>query len=118
MSLLRTIALTSLLSLSATAASAATTALDACVDLGDNAQISRAGAQFVVVKHDNEFYRVGFRQTCSDLTTTNKMEISGEQQANRLCPSGSVVKTARDTCEIGTVNKIDEEAYDRYRRRR
>ena len=116
MSPLRTIALVSLLSLSATAASAAT--LDSCVDLGDNPQVSRAGAQFVVVKHDAEFYRLGFRQTCSDLTTTNKMEISGEQQANRLCPSGSVVKTARDTCEVGSVDKIDEAAYDRYRRRR
>ncbi|KRB04378.1 hypothetical protein [Lysobacter sp. Root690] len=116
MSLLRTVTLTCLLSLSATAASAAT--LDSCVDLGDSSQISRAGAQFVVVKHDSEFYRVGFRQTCSDLTTTNKMEISSEQQANRLCPSGSVVKTARDTCDVGKVDKIDEAAYDRYRRQR
>ncbi|MEI2455199.1 hypothetical protein [Lysobacter firmicutimachus] len=118
MSLFRKIALTSLLCLSATAANAAQQKLDACIDLGSESQVARAGAQFVVVKHAEDYYRVGFRNTCADLSITNKMEISSEQQVNRLCPSGSVVKTQRDTCAVGAVDKIDQETYDRYRRRR
>ncbi|WP_031372293.1 DUF6491 family protein [Lysobacter antibioticus] len=107
-------ALAILLCLSATVAFA--DPIDACVDLGAEAQLSRVGEKAVLVKDADNYYRLNVRKGCYDLSFTPKLVVTAEKTKGRVCPSGTRVKTQRDFCDIESVEKIDETAYQSYRR--
>ncbi|MGO1002978.1 DUF6491 family protein [Lysobacter sp. CA196] len=116
MSPLSRTALATLLCLSATVAFA--DPIDACVDLGAEAQLSRVGEKAVLVKDADNYYRLNVRKGCYDLSFTPQLVVIAEKTKGRLCPSGTRVKTQRDYCDIESVEKIDETAFRGYRRAR
>ncbi|MGH8083622.1 MAG: hypothetical protein ACREP7_23805 [Lysobacter sp.] len=105
------IALAALLSFAASAAYA--DPIDACVDLSAKPKISRLGDKGVLVKDTDSYYRLNLR-SCYDLSFTQQFQIATEKQKDRLCPTGTRVRTNRDNCEVTQVEKIDEAAYRKY----
>ena len=94
------------------ASAAQNTPLVDCVDLGGNQEIVRGGAgQSFLVRDGDDHYLVGFRGECSSLATASKIEILTDGAANRLCASGTKVKTNRATCQVGKVETIDAEQF-------
>ena len=89
-------------------------ALADCVDLGGNQQIVRAGNgdQFFLKDGDNH-YRIGLGRGCGGLAVASRIELSTDGTVNRLCPSGSKVKTNREICPVNQVSTISAEEFKR-----
>ncbi|KAF1722731.1 hypothetical protein SAMN06296416_101615 [Pseudoxanthomonas wuyuanensis] len=90
------------------------TELAECVALGNHQQIVRAGSseQFYLKDGDNH-YRIGLGRGCGSLAIASKIELSTDGNANRLCPSGSKVKTNREICRVDQVTTISAEDFAR-----
>ncbi|WP_028917158.1 hypothetical protein [Pseudoxanthomonas sp. J35] len=96
----------------ANASAANGNALTDCVDLGGNQEIVRSGGtQNFLLRDGDEHYLVGFRGDCASLPTTSKLEIITAGTANRLCATGTIVKTKRENCQVGKVESIDAEQF-------
>ena len=83
-----------------------------CVTIGQDHQILRTGGpQSVLLKDGDSHYRVSLQNTCDSLAIASRIEIASEGQANRLCPTGSVLKTNRDSCRVSKVTTISAEEF-------
>ncbi|HJS34744.1 MAG TPA: hypothetical protein VJ766_04590 [Pseudoxanthomonas sp.] len=90
--------------------------VSACVSLGNNQEIVRAGNGEQFYLRDGEaHYRVGFRSSCDSITITPTVEISTNGEVGQLCPQGTKVKTKRDTCRVHSVEQITAEEFTRRR---
>lgn len=91
--------------------------LQECVELSAEHVVRRAGDRAVAIRDGDRYYRAEMRYACNDFGYSNKLEISTDKQAGRLCPQGSKLTTVRDYCAISQVEKIDEQAFKRYVKR-
>ncbi|MEL1264520.1 hypothetical protein [Pseudoxanthomonas putridarboris] len=99
-------------------AAAAGEAITDCVDLGNDQEIVRAaGGQQFFLRNGSDHYRVAFQQSCSSITTTSRIDISTEGQANRLCADDTRVQTNRDTCRVASVETISAEEFTKRKKR-
>jgi hypothetical protein len=93
-------------------------ALDACIDLDRSSQIAR-GYDSILLKHGEDRYRLRLQDGCSsDLRASPTLEVVAEQRKNRLCPSGTHIRTRRGDCAVAGIETIDADAFERYRRHR
>lgn len=94
-------------------------AITECVDLAQGNQIVRSGGgNHFLLKDGDSHYKVEFSRGCGSLPTASKITIKTGEQVNRLCPSGTVVVTNRDSCSVGAVSPVDAEEFARQQRRR
>lgn len=101
------------------AASSKDQALGDCVTLGAGKEIVRAGnGQQFFLKDGDSHYRIAFKNSCSSIVTASKLEISTDGETNRLCPQGTQVRTKRDTCKVGEVERIDADEFANRKRAR
>jgi hypothetical protein len=91
------------------------TPLSECVQLGGNHESMRFGQQYLLIKNDEAYYRLSFNGDCAALGFS--LDISTDGQANRLCPSGTRVSSARDACAVRSVDAIDAAGFEHYRKR-
>ena len=94
------------------------TPVEGCVELSESHQGMRHGSQFLLVKDGDAHYRVGFGKSCSALTLAGNVSIETDGQANRLCATGTKVSGKRASCTVRTVEAIDADLFNRYKRRR
>jgi len=108
------------LALATGAASArdAGSALDGCVELGSGHSIVRQNDQQFFLKNGEQHYRVALSGACNGLSIASRIQISSDGEENRLCPTGSKIKTNRDTCRIGEVTLVDADEFARRARMR
>jgi hypothetical protein len=94
-------------------------ALSECVDLAQGNQIVRSGGgNHFLLKDGDSHYKVSLSRNCGSLPTASKIAIKTGEQVNRLCPTGTVVVTNRDSCSVGEVTPVDAEEFARQQRRR
>ena len=93
------------------------TPVEGCVELSESHQGMRHGSQFLLVKDGDAHYRVGFGKSCSALSLASSFEIETDGQANQLCATGTVVESKRGSCDVRTVEQIDADTFNRYKRR-
>ncbi len=108
-----------ILSLASTAfAASASESIPDCVDLGNDQEIVRnSGGQQIFLRDSQNHYRIGFTHNCGSVMVTPSIAISTDGQQNRLCPSGSKVRTKRDTCDISAVEIITAEDFAKRKKR-
>lgn len=105
-----TLALLGLASI-ASAASASESATE-CVDLGSDQEIVRAGSgQQIFLRDGQTHYRIGFARACDSIQMTPSLKIITEGQENRLCPSGTKVRTKQANCAVSAVEVISAEEF-------
>jgi hypothetical protein len=93
-------------------------AITDCVELGSDQEIVRAGgSQQFLLRNGSDHYRVSFAHGCDSIRTTPRIDISAEDQANRLCPTGTRVKTSRDTCRVASVEIMTNEEFVKQKKR-
>jgi len=89
-----------------------------CVDLGSNQEILRAGSgQQIFLRDGQTHYRIGFARTCDSIQTTSSLTISTDGQENRLCPSGTKVRTKEANCAVNAVEVISAEEFAKRKKR-
>ncbi len=88
-----------------------------CVDLAAGYEVARFGAQYLLVKDGQDYYRVGFGGSCSAIALSSSIKISTEGQSNRLCPTETRVASKRDRCDAREVVRIDAHEYESYARK-
>lgn len=89
-----------------------------CVDLGNDQEIVRAaGGQQFFLRNGSDHYRVAFQHSCDSIMLTPKVDISTDGQANRLCATGTRVKTSRDTCRVASVETMTPEEFAKRKKR-
>lgn len=89
-----------------------------CVDLAGNHEIVRSGgAQSMLLRDGQSHYLIGFRGDCASLATASSIQVSSDGTANRLCPTGTKVKTNRATCSVGKVEAIDADQFSALKKR-
>ena len=89
-----------------------------CVDLGTDQEVVRAaGGQQFFLRNGGDHYRVAFQHSCDSILLTPRIDISTEGQANRLCGSGTRVKTSRDTCRVASVETMTAEEFAKRKKR-
>lgn len=94
------------------------TQLTDCVDLGSNQEIVRSGgAQSMLLRDGDAHYLVGFRGDCGSVAIASSIKFSTDRVANRLCPTGTKVKTNRSSCNVGKVELIDAEQFANLKKR-
>lgn len=89
-----------------------------CVDLPAGYEMARFGSQYLLVKHGQDYYRIGFNGGCSAISLSSKVKITAEGQPDRLCPNATRVTSKRDSCTASEVLRIDADQYDIYARKR
>ena len=89
-----------------------------CVNLGEDHQAVRFGTQYVLIENGDAHYRLKFNGSCDALTVATSVEISTDGQANRLCPENSRLTSRTKSCSVRSVDLIDADTYERYKRRR
>ena len=89
-----------------------------CVDLGADHQAVRFGTQYVLIQDGDAYYRLHFNGSCDALTVATTVKISTDGKANRLCPQKSRLASRMKSCSVRSVDLIDAEAFERYKRRR
>jgi len=83
-----------------------------CVDLGSNQEIVRAGSgQQIFLRDGQTHYRIGFARACDSIQMTPSLKISTDGQDNRLCPSGTKVRTKQANCAVNAVEIISAEEF-------
>ena len=115
----KTLCVAALLASTAFAANAADNAsITDCVDLAGNHEIVRSGgAQSMLLRDGQSHYLIGFRGDCASLATASSIQVSSDGTANRLCPTGTKVKTNRATCSVGKVEAIDADQFSALKKR-
>jgi hypothetical protein len=112
--------LTSLLFVSSLAPLAAQAGepVTACVSLGNDQEIIRAGGgeQFYL-RDGQSHYRVAFRNSCAAITMTPTVEISTNGQVGQLCPQDTKVMTKRGNCRVSAVEQITADEFAARKRR-
>jgi hypothetical protein len=89
-----------------------------CVTLGQDQQIVRTGSsQQFFLKNGQDHYRVSVGNGCGALAIASRIDIHTDGTDNRLCPSGSQVKTNRESCPVSAVALIDAEEFSRRQKR-
>ena len=61
-------------------------------------------------------YRLVFAQNCDSVATTSTLKIMAEDQPNRLCPAGTMVRTRTDYCRVKAVETISAEEFAKRQR--
>ena len=89
-----------------------------CVDLGADHQAVRFGTQYVLIQDGDAYYRLHFNGSCDALTVATTVEISTDGKVNRLCPQKSRLASRMKSCSVRSVDLIDAETFERYKRRR
>ncbi len=90
---------------------------DGCVDISDARTVSAFGTQYALVKDNDAYYKLGFRGNgCDALTLATQVEVSADN--GRLCPKTSHVTTKRGSCDVMKIEQIEQQSYERLRRRR
>ncbi|WAC64089.1 hypothetical protein OVA13_04730 [Pseudoxanthomonas sp. SL93] len=90
--------------------------VSACVSLGNDQEIVRAGNGDQFYLRDGQaHYRVAFRNSCDSITITPTVEISTNGQVGQLCPRDTKVKTKRDICRVQSIEQITAEEFTRKR---
>ena len=102
---------------SVSASAAEPTPVEGCVELSQSHQGMRYGSKYLLVKDGDAHYRVGFGKSCSALSLASSFEIETDGQANQLCATGTVVESKRGSCDVRTVEQIDADTFNRYKRR-
>jgi hypothetical protein len=92
--------------------------LNDCVDLGADHQAVRFGTQYVLIQDGDAYYRLHFNGSCDALTVATTVEISTDGKVNRLCPQKSRLASRMKSCSVRSVDLIDAETFERYKRRR
>lgn len=87
-----------------------------CVTLSPQHQGARFGSQYLAIRDGDKHYRLEFGGTCSALNS-GSIVVSTDKQANRLCGTGTVVKSKAGNCTARAVTLIDADEYERYARR-
>jgi hypothetical protein len=89
-----------------------------CVSLGGDQEIVRGGdGEEVFLRNGDAHYRLGFSRNCGAVLMTRTITISTDDQADRLCPSGSKVRARQSTCQIATVEAISSEDFAKHKQR-
>ncbi|WFC43703.1 hypothetical protein [Pseudoxanthomonas sp. SE1] len=90
----------------------------ACVSLGNDQEIIRAGSgeQFYL-RDGQSHYRVAFRNSCAAITMTPTVEISTNGQLGQLCPQDTEVMTKRGNCRVSAVEQITADEFAARKRR-
>ena len=89
-----------------------------CVNLSADHQAVRFGTQYVLIQDGDAHYRLHFNGSCDALTVATSVEISTDGQVNRLCPQKSRLASRMKSCSVRSVDLIDADTYERYKRRR
>ena len=103
--------------LAGTASAASGETIKECAALSGNAQVSRFGNQYVLVKDGDAYYRLSVEH-CDMISLATRLEVSAESQPGRICPANTRIKTNTGNCRAGRAELIDEATYLRYQRRR
>lgn len=91
-------------------------ALADCVTLSPQHQGTRFGSQYLAIRDGDSHYRLEFGGSC-DALNSGSIVVSTERQANRLCGTGTVVKSRSGSCAVRAVTPIGADEYDRYARK-
>ena len=102
---------------SASAVAAEPVPVEGCVELSDSHQGMRYGSKYLLVKDGDAHYRVGFGRSCTALVMASNVTIKTDGQSNRLCATGTKVASKQARCDVRTVEAIDAETFERYKRR-
>jgi hypothetical protein len=90
-----------------------------CVDLGADHQAVRFGTQYVLIHDGDAYYRLHFNGSgCDALTVATTVEISTDGKVNRLCPEKSRLASRMKSCSVRSVDQINAETFEGYKRRR
>ena len=118
MNTLRPVALALLAGAAFAASAADNVPLSDCVDIGGDQEIVRSGGtQNFILRDGESHYLVGFRGDCSSLTTASSISIVTDDTVDRLCPTGTKVKTNRGTCSVSKVEAIDAQQFANRKKR-
>ena len=89
-----------------------------CVDLGSDQEIVRAGSgQQIFLRDGQAHYRISFARACDSIQLTPSIKISTDGQDNRLCPSGTKVRTKQANCAVDAVELISAEEFAKRKKR-
>ena len=89
-----------------------------CKDLGNDQQIVRtAGGQHIFLRDGESHYRLVFARDCSSVATASTIKITADDQPDRLCPTGTIVRTNNDVCRVQAVESIPAEEFAKRQKR-
>lgn len=92
-------------------------ALADCVELGNDREIVRPGGQQFLLRDGTNHYRVSLLRSCDSLSIASRIDISTDDQANRLCPADTRIRTDRDTCRVASVETMTAEEFAKRKKR-
>ncbi|SDQ65702.1 hypothetical protein SAMN05428982_1993 [Pseudoxanthomonas sp. CF385] len=115
---LRPVLSLALLGLASIAFTASASESAECVDLGSDQEIVRAGnGQQIFLRDGQTHYRIGFARSCDSIQMTSSVKIVTDGQENRLCPSGSKVRTKETNCAVSALEVISAEEFAKRKKR-
>ncbi len=89
-----------------------------CIDLPANYEAVRSGSQYLLVKNNDDYFRIDLGSGCNAIALSSVVKISTEGEANRICPTGTRVSSKHSRCDAREIIRIDLDEYKRYARRR
>ena len=92
--------------------------LTECVDLPAHYEAARSGSQYLVVKDNDDYFRIDLGRSCNAITLSSNVKISTKGEANRICPTGTQVSSKHSRCDAREVIRIDQDEYQKYAQRR
>ncbi|HDS1102488.1 MULTISPECIES: hypothetical protein [Stenotrophomonas] len=105
---------------SAQAADAPAAATTACIQLGSDQQMVRAGVtRDVLLRNGQDHYVVHFQRDCTAAARSRTLSFATEGQQNLLCSDGrSTLRTDTERCAVARVEHIDPASFARKARQR
>ena len=89
-----------------------------CVDLPANYEAARSGSQYLLVKNNDDYFRIDLGRSCNAIALSSNVKISTKGEANRMCPTDTRVSSKHSRCDAREVIRIDQDEYQKYARRR
>lgn len=98
----------------------ATAAAEDCVQLGQDQQIIRAGAdRDVLLRNGQDHYVVHFADDCTRASHSRRLSLRTGDDEGRICSAGaSVLRTDSGSCSITRIEAIDAAAFKQKVRQR
>ena len=89
-----------------------------CVDLPAGYEAARFGSQYLLVRDNDDYFRIDLGKSCNAIALSSNVKISTKGEANRICPTDTRVSSKHSRCDAREVVRIDQSEYRKYAKRR
>ena len=89
-----------------------------CVDLPATYQATRSGSQYLLIKDNDDYFRIDVGSSCNAIALSSNVTISTQGENNRICPAGTQVASKHSRCNVREITRIAQTDYDRNARKR